>query len=77
VRVPPRARAWASRRPASPGPGEPELPTDVLLVIFALIAVIIAAAIIVGVLVSSVIVGIIIGAVGLLAIFSTVWMSHR
>ncbi len=45
--------------------------------IFALIAVIIAAAIIIGVLVSSVIVGVIIGAVGLLAIFSTVWMSRH
>lgn len=77
VRVPPRARAWAYRRPASPGPGESVLPTDVLLVVFALMAVIIAAAIIIGVLVSSVIVGVIIGAVGLLVVFSTVWMSRR
>ena len=77
VRVPPRARAWAARRPASPGPGESELPTDVLLVVFALVAVIFAVAIIVGVLVHSVLVAVIIGAIGLLAIFSTVWMSHR
>jgi hypothetical protein len=76
VRVPPRARAWAGR-PASTGYPEPGLPVDVQLVVGALAIVAVAAAIIIGVLVHSLIVGVVIAVIGLLVIFSSVWMSRR
>ena len=53
------------------------MPADVRFVVGALVVVTVAAAFIVGALVSSAIVAVIIAVVGLLAIFSTVWMSHR
>lgn len=92
VRIPPRVRVprrRAARRAdpdyagnpdyqAEPSYREgPELPADVRFVVGALIVVTVVAAFIVGVLVSSAIVAVIIAAVGLLAILSTVWMSHR
>jgi hypothetical protein len=76
VRVPPRVRVWTSR-PADAGRPGPETPADVQFVVVALALVIVAAAIIIGFLVHSVIVAVIIAAVGLLAVFSTVWMSRR
>jgi hypothetical protein len=80
VRIPSRVRA-ATRRAGGPTDefytAGPELPADVRFVVGALIVVTVIAAIIVGVLVSSVLVGVIIAVVGLLAILSTVWMSHR
>ena len=76
VRVPPRVRSWAAR-PASAGAPGPGLQADVQLVVGALAIVTVAAAIIIGVLVHSVIVTLIIAAIGLLAIFSTVWMTRR
>jgi hypothetical protein len=76
VRVPLRTRPWAGR-PASPGSPPAETPVDVQIVVGLMIAVVIAAAIIIGVLVHSVIVAVVIGGLGLLALFSTVWMSHR
>jgi hypothetical protein len=76
VRVPPRTRTWAGR-PASPGYPGPETPADVQIVVIALAVAVVAAAIIIGVLVSNAIVAIVIAVVGLLAIFSTVWMSRR
>jgi hypothetical protein len=76
VRIPPRARGRAAR-PAESGYPEPGLPLDVQIVVGALAIVAVAAAIIIGALVHSVIVAVIIAVVGLLAIFSTVWMSRR
>jgi|HubBroStandDraft_3_1064219.scaffolds.fasta_scaffold84613_2 hypothetical protein len=81
VRVPPRIRLPVrGRAPRQADPvytAGPETPPDVQLVVIALAVVVIAAAIIIGVLVSSAIVGVIIAVVGLLAIFGSVWMSHR
>lgn len=76
VRVPPRVQTWAVRK-ASAGSPVPETPADVQFVVGALALAAVAVAIIVGVLVHSAIVAVIIAAVGLLAIFSTVWMSRR
>jgi hypothetical protein len=76
VRVPRRAPALGAK-PANAGYQGPETPADVQFVIIALAVAIVAAAIIVGALVHSVIVAVIIAAVGLLAVFSTVWMSRR
>jgi hypothetical protein len=70
------ARRWVIRRTTLDTPG-PQTPADVKFVVGALVAVTVAAAIIVGVLVSNAIVALIIAVVGLLAIFSTVWMSRR
>ena len=75
VRVP-RVRVWAGR-PASGLRSGPETPADVQFVVVALAIVIVAAAIIIGFLVHNVIVAVIIAAVGLLAVFSTVWFSRR
>ena len=81
VRVPPRIRLPVrGRAPRQADPvytAGPETPPDVQLVVIALAVVVIAAAVIIGVLVSSAIVGVIIAVVGLLAIFGSVWMSHR
>jgi hypothetical protein len=81
VRVPPRIRLPVrGRAPRQADPvytAGPETPPDVQLVVIALAVVVIAAAIIIGVLVSSALVGVIIAVVGLLAIFGSVWMSHR
>lgn len=81
IRVPPRIRIPVrGRAPRQADPvytAGPETPPDVQLVVIALAVVTIAVAIIVGVLVSSAIVGMIIAVVGLLAIFGSVWMSHR
>jgi hypothetical protein len=76
VRVPTRLRAARPPDPEYSAAG-PELPGDVRFVVGALIVVTVIAAFIVGVLVSSAIVAVIIAVVGLLAILSTVWMSHR
>ena len=70
------ARRWVIRRTTLDTSG-PETPADVKFVVGALVAVTVAAAIIVGVLVSNAIVALIIAVIGLLAIFSTVWMSRR
>ena len=70
------ARRWVIRRTTLDTQG-PETPADVKFVVGALVAVTVAAAIIVGVLVSNAIVALIIAVIGLLAIFSTVWMSRR
>ena len=70
------ARRWVIRRTTLDTPG-PETPADVKFVVGALVAVIVAVAVIVGVLVSNAIVALIIAVVGLLAVFSTVWMSRR
>lgn len=76
VRVPSRVRVWGPRPASGVRPG-PETPADVQFVVVALAIVIVAAAIIIGFLVHSVIVAVIIAAVGLLAVFSTVWFSRR
>jgi hypothetical protein len=67
---------WGPRPASGVRPG-PETPADVQFVVVALAIVIVAAAIIIGFLVHSVIVAVIIAAVGLLAVFSTVWFSRR
>ena len=76
VRVPSRVRVWGPR-PASGVRSGPETPADVQFVVVALAIVMIAAAIIIGFLVHSVVVAVIIAAVGLLAVFSTVWFARR
>jgi hypothetical protein len=60
----------------SPG-SQRETPADVQLVAGALALAVVAAAVIVGVLVHSMTVAIVIGVVGVLATFSTIWVSHR
>jgi hypothetical protein len=75
IRIPVRGRA--PRRADPVYTAGPETPPDVQLVVIALAVVVIAAAIIIGVLVSSAIVGVIIAAVGLLAVFGSVWMARR
>jgi hypothetical protein len=70
-------RRWRARPAASEGYPGPETPADVQLVVIGLGVVTVAVAVIVGVLVSSAIVGVIIAVIGLLAVFSTVWMSRR
>jgi hypothetical protein len=76
VRVPSRVRVWGPR-PAGGVRSGPETPADVQFVVVALAIVMIAAAIIIGFLVHSVVVAVIIAAVGLLAVFSTVWFARR
>ncbi|HEY0937367.1 MAG TPA: hypothetical protein VGD91_26960 [Trebonia sp.] len=80
-RVPSRVRVPGRRRTVrEPDPeysAGPELPADVILVVGALVVVTVIAAIIIGVLVHSSTVAVIIGVIGLVAVFSTVWMSHR
>jgi hypothetical protein len=76
VRVPPRVRAWTARKVQEEGPA-PETPTEVQFVIGALAAAAVAVAVIIGILVHSLIVALIIAAVGLLAVFSFVRISHR
>jgi hypothetical protein len=75
IRLPVRGRAPRQADPVYTA--GPETPPDVQLVVIALAVVVIAAAIIIGVLVSSALVGVIIAVVGLLAVFGSVWMSHR
>lgn len=72
---PPRVRAWAARRAAA-DPG-PEMPADVQFVVIALAVAAVAVAIIIGILVHSLLVAVILAAIGLLAVFSTTWMSRR
>jgi hypothetical protein len=74
VRVPPRVRTWAADKTSRPGH---ETPIEVQFVIGALAFVAVAVAVIIGVLVHSLIVALIIAAVGLLAVFSFVRVSHR
>ncbi len=69
------ARRWAARRTAADGP--PETPADVRFIIVALSVAFVAAAIIIGVLVHSTTVAVIIAVVGLLVVFSSVWLSRR
>ncbi|HEY1822940.1 MAG TPA: hypothetical protein VGG83_23695 [Trebonia sp.] len=73
VRVP--SREWGVK-PATPGGVEPRWPTDVKLVVGALIVVAIVAAIIVGMLVSSALIAVIVGVVCLLALSGFLWMSR-
>jgi hypothetical protein len=78
VRMPRRVRRVAAARPASEGYGPPtELPTDVTLVVGLIALAVVAIAIIVGVLVSSLVVGLIIAVLGVLVVFSSVWMSRK
>jgi hypothetical protein len=81
VRIPTRgrraARVWSAEE-EGPGYKEgPGTPTDVVLVVGAMAIAIVAVAIIIGVLVHSGTVAVIIGLIGLLVLFSTVWMSRR
>jgi hypothetical protein len=78
MRMPTRVRRVAVARPAGEGYGPPsEMPTDVTLVVGAIALAVVAVAIIVGVLVSSLVVGLIIAVVGVLVVFSSVWMSRK
>ncbi|HEY6494877.1 MAG TPA: hypothetical protein VIZ43_16510 [Trebonia sp.] len=78
IRVPPMVRRWAGRPAAAGAAAQGRgTPADVQFVVIALSVVIVVAAIIIGVLVHSALVGLIIAVVGLLAVFSTTWMSRR
>lgn len=72
VRLP--ARDWG-RKEASPGYVQPETPTDVKIVVGALMVVTIVAAIMVGLLVSSAIAAAIAAVLGVLAIVVFRWLS--
>jgi hypothetical protein len=80
-RIPSRARratrVWSAEEEGPEYSAGPGLPTDVVLVVGALALAVVAVAVIIGVLVHSGTVAVIIGVIGLLAVFSTVWMSRR
>jgi hypothetical protein len=73
VRVP--SKEWGIKE-ANPSYVGPETPTDVKLVVGALILVAIVAAIIVGVIVSNAIIAVLIAVVALLALAAFLWMSR-
>jgi len=73
VRVP--AKEWGAK-PANSGYAESRWPTDVKIVVGALIIVALVAATMVGVLVSNALVAVIIGVVGLIAIAGFLWMAR-
>jgi len=73
VRVP--SREWGTKAP-NPSYVGPKTPTDVKIVVGALVVVAIVAATIIGVLVSNALVAVIIALVGLLAIALFLWMSR-
>jgi len=67
-------REW--RKQANPSYVEPRTPTDVKIVIGALVIVAIVAAIMVGLLLSNAVAAVIIGVVGLLAITAFLWLAR-
>jgi hypothetical protein len=73
--VPVPSREWGVK-PANPGYVGPEMPTDVKIVVGALILTAILAAIIVAMLVSNVFIGVIVAVVLLLALSGFLWMSR-
>ena len=73
VRVP--AQEWGVKT-GSPTYVGPKTPTDVKIVVGALILVAIAAAIIIGLLLSNAMIAVIVGVIGLLGIFTFIWMSR-
>lgn len=74
VRVP--SREWGGVKAARPSYVGPRTPTDVKIVVGALIVVAVAAAAIIGLLVSNVMIAVIVAVVGLLGIFAFIWMSR-
>jgi hypothetical protein len=68
-------RDWGVK-PAKPGNVGPKTPTDVKIVVGALVVTAIVAATIIGVLVSNVLIAVIVAVVGLLAICVFLWMSR-
>ena len=74
--VPKPTREWGVKPPNSSQAG-PEMPTDVKIVIGALILTAIIAAIIIGLLVSNALIAVIAGVVFLLGIFGFLWMARR
>jgi hypothetical protein len=74
VRVP--AREWGGAKLTNPGYVGPQTPTDVKIVVGALIITALLAAIMVGILVSNVIVAVIAGVVLLLGLGGFLWMSR-
>jgi hypothetical protein len=74
--VPKPAREWGVKPPNASQAG-PEMPTDVKIVIGALILTAIIAAIIIGLLVSNALIAVIAGVVFLLGIFGFLWMARR
>jgi hypothetical protein len=74
--VPKPAREWGVK-PPNPSHAGPEMPTDVKIVIGALILTAIVAAIIIGLLVSNALVAVIVGVVLLLGLFGFLWMARR
>jgi hypothetical protein len=73
--VPVPSREWGVK-PANPGYVGPEMPTDVKIVVGAVILTAILAAIIVAMLVSNVFIGVIVAVVLLLALSGFLWMSR-
>jgi hypothetical protein len=74
--VPKPTREWGVK-PPNPSQAGPEMPTDVKIVIGALILTAIIAAIIIGLLVSNALIAVIAGVVFLLGIFGFLWMARR
>jgi len=74
VRVP--SEEWGVKAASRPSYVGPRTPTDVKIVVGALIVVAIAAAIIIGLLVSNAMIAVIVGVVGLLAISAFIWISR-
>ena len=73
IRVP--SREWGVKA-SSPSYVGPKTPTDVKIVVGALIVVAMAAAIIIGLLLSNAMIAVIVGVIGLLGIFLFIWMSR-
>ena len=73
--VPVPSREWGVK-PANPGYVGPEMPTDVKIVVGALILTAIIAAIIVAMLVSNAFIGVIVAVVLLLALSGFLWISR-
>lgn len=73
--IPVPAQEWGVKR-TYPGDVGPKMPTDVKIVVGALVVTAIVAATIIGLLVSNVLVAVIVAVVGLLAISGFLWMSR-